>query len=166
MRALPREGDSLLGVHCWWLFSLAGHCSVPGVHLVQHKTPEAGRVSNGPADSESALRPSNCALHKLLIEWHVVLQGPFMVFMTFMQTVGIVLQVPRIKLPPELRELMTALNIFNFNLVRPPVAGVAVPADANRTAVLLRHTMALQCTVDVGAVLTLRCVRATGIGKS
>lgn len=88
-----------------------------------------------------------------------------MVFMTFMQTVGIVLQVPRIKLPPELRELMTALNMFNFNLVRPPV-GVAIPAHASHTAVLLRHTMALQCTVDVGAVFTLRCVRVTGIGKS
>ena len=89
-----------------------------------------------------------------------------MVFMTFMQTVGIVLQVPRIKLPPELRELMTALNIFNFNLVRPPVVGVSIPAHASHTAVFLRHTMALQCTVDVGAVFTLRCVRVTGIGKS
>ena len=54
-----------------------------------------------------------------------------MVFMTFMQTVGIVLQVPRIKLPPELRELMTALNIFNFNEVfefgSQHLSGVLIP---------------------------------------
>ena len=33
-----------------------------------------------------------------------------------LQTVGVVLSVPRIKIPPELRALMTTLNVFNFNL--------------------------------------------------
>eukprot|EP01046_Picozoa_sp_COSAG06_P010126 COSAG06_NODE_547_length_14431_cov_5.614746_3_plen_479_part_00 len=44
------------------------------------------------------------------------LTGPAMVFMTFMQTIGTVLSIPRIKIPDELRLLMTKLNMFNFNL--------------------------------------------------
>ena len=59
---------------------------------------------------------TNSRLRKIGAEQMGTITGPFMVMMTFMQTVGVVLDIPRIKLPEELRELMSMLNVFNFNI--------------------------------------------------
>jgi len=55
---------------------------------------------------------SNTSLKKISASDMGMITAPIMVLLAFLQTISIVLDIPRIKFPPELRELLSALNIM------------------------------------------------------
>ena len=78
-----------------------------------------------------------------------------------MQTVGVVLSVPRIKIPAELRALMTALNVFNFNLeLANPECSISWNFQSKLNMTMLAPFVAIalvQCLKQI----SMRCLNKT-----